>query len=85
MLIISPQLLGRGWAQLPSGQVLRTGDQFFDTRTYEWRIGHFFTSDGQINSGRVPYRRAMSLRAKVEALGPLVRKVWNRRVLTLFS
>ncbi len=71
--------------QLPSGEQLKTGDQFFDARIGVWRIGHYFTADGQVNSGRVPYRRPVSLRAKMEAFGPVVRKTWDRRIKTLFS
>ncbi len=80
MLIISPQLLGRGFVQLIAGEQLRSSDQFFDPdpQTGGWKMSTAFTSDKRLNLGRSPYRRAMTWRAKLSILVPLVQKYWRR-------
>lgn len=84
MLLISPNQLGRGWVQLDAGEPLKTSDQYMDYSTGQWKISSFFTSDRQFNAGKVPYRRAETVRAKWEALGPVIRKVWTKRIVPLF-
>ncbi len=87
MLILSPKILGRGWVQVPTGEPLRSSDQFldYDPELGGWKICSYWTADGQVNAGRVPYRRAVSWRARLEAFGPYARKVWDRRIKALWS
>ena len=82
MLIISPKQLGDGWTQVPAGEPLKTSDQFLAYESGEWRIGSPFTSDKVKNPGRVPWRRPVSFATKREAFGPLVRKIWERKIKT---
>ena len=85
MLTIHPKTLGDGWVQIPADQPLKTADQFMNYETGLWQIGSVFTSDGVKNPGRIPWRRAVSLSAKRQTFWPVVRKIWNRKVKTLFT
>lgn len=82
---LSPTLLGRGFIQLPYNTPIRTSDQFLDAATQEWSMSYAFTSECVRTNGIRPYRRAVSVCARLSLVWPVVKKVWRRKVLTLFK
>jgi len=85
MITVTPKTLGEGWWQIPNGELLKTTDQFMNYETGMWQTGSVFTSDGVKNPGRVPWRRAMTFKAKRQIFWPLINKIWTRKIKTLFS
>lgn len=85
MQVLSQATLGAGFIQLPTGTPLRTSDQFWDAARQDWVMSSFFTSSGEINPGRVPYRRAVSWRAKISLVPAVLGKVWRKRVKPFFT
>lgn len=71
----------RGFAELPVGERVETFDQFFNMATQDWQLSSFFTSDNEINKGRVPYRRPVTLRARAALLPSVIGKIWRKRVM----
>lgn len=85
MQILSPNVIGLGFAQLPPGTPIRTSDQYYHAGTQSWVISSFFTSQGERTNDRVVYRRPVTLRAKASVLGAVIGKVWRKRIKPLFA
>lgn len=82
MIILPPQAIGRGYRQIQLDEPLRSTDEFFSimheqARQNPWRVSTYWTSEGKKHNGRVPYRRAVSLRARSGNLRRLIVKTWR--------
>lgn len=90
MIILPPQAIGQGYRQLQLDELILSTDEFFSVvhegaRVYPWRVSTFWTSDKRLHDGRVPYRRAVSLRARCGNPWRLVLKVWRLKIRPLFN
>lgn len=80
ILRIPPDQLGRGWRAVGIGEQIRSGDQLWAVfvAPSRWVTSSFTTSDGYRNAGKQTYRRAVSLRARLSTLLPVLTKHWRR-------
>lgn len=85
MQILSSNVIGPGFAQLPPGAPIQTSDQYYHAGTQSWVISSFFTSQGERTNDRVVYRRPVSIRAKLSVLSAVIDKVWRKRIKPLFA
>lgn len=85
MISFSQDQIGHGWQQLKFNEDIHTLDQYYSFVQQRWILGSFFTSDGEKNKGKVPYRRPISFRNKVGVLPALVKKLWRGRVKKVFN
>lgn len=90
MIILPPQAIGAGYRQLQFDEPILSTDEFFSivhdvAKVYPWRVSTFWTSDGRTHDGRVPYRRAVSLRARVGNPWRMVLKVYRLKIRPLFN
>ncbi len=81
MIILPPQAIGAGYRQLQIDELVRTTDEWFSVmheqaRQYPWRPSMYWTSDKKTHDGRVPYRRPVSLKARLACRFKVVYKVW---------
>ena len=90
MLVLDQDTIGQGWQQISISKatpkpLIHTLDQWYHPN-YGWRTGSFFTSEGEPYTGRVPYRRPMTLGTKLRAIFPgWFVKVWRRKVAVLWE
>ncbi len=81
MIILPPSAIGQGYRQLQLDEPIRSTDQWFSViheglRHYPWRPSMYWSSDLKVHDGKVPYRRAVSLGARIAAFWRLGQKVW---------
>ena len=84
MQLLSNNAFGKGYAELPLGYTIGTFDQFYHPMDQNWRLGAFFTSDGEIHKGRVPYRRPITFFTKLGLLYPVIKKYSRKKVKPFF-
>jgi hypothetical protein len=92
MLILDPETIGvnRGFVEVgfsPADPkpIIRTLDQYYHRDSRRWKTGSMFTSERFAYSGRVNYRRPVTLGAKLVAIFPgWFLKVWRRKVAVLW-
>lgn len=82
MIILPPQAIGRGYRQLQLEEPIHTTDEWFSIvhetqRLNPWRPSSYWTSQSIKHTGRVPYRRAVSARARLSVHWRLIGKVWR--------
>lgn len=84
MISFDKAQIGAGWDSIPSNVPIKTLDQFY-SYTDGWKLGSYFTSQGQINPGKVAYRRPVTLRSQMALWPALVAKIWRCKVRPLFN
>lgn len=82
MIILPPQAIGSGYRQLQIDEPILTTDEWFSVMHEKagqraWRASSYWTSEGKTHTGRVPYRRAVGLKARIAVRLRLVTKVWR--------
>lgn len=82
MIILPPQAIGAGYRQLQIDELILTTDEWFSVMHEKagqkaWRASSYWTSDGKTHTGAVPYRRAVSLKAKIAVRWRLIGKTWR--------
>lgn len=92
-LVLEPEVIGthRGFVEIDFTKadpkpLIRTLDQYYHRETGKWVTTFLFTSDKDPFTGRVNYRRPVTLRAKLIAIFPgWFVTVWRRKVACLWD
>ncbi len=84
-LVLHPTIIGQPhWTLLNEGDPLTALTQYYPATRQRWENTPFFERDGlKCRMGNPPYRRPVSLRAKIAAVWAALPKVIKYRVLRL--